>query len=114
MKKATLMNYKNYYGSVNFDTEERIFFGQIEFIRDLANYEARDADNLLKAFHEAVDSYLDDCKILGKAPNKPFKGSFNIRIEPSLHKEIALYAIKHGASLNGIVQEAINKFIAHP
>ena len=114
MKKTTLMNYKNYHGSVNFDMEEKIFYGQIEFIRDLVNYEARDADNLLKVFYEAVDNYLDDCKILGKIPDKPFKGSFNIRIEPSLHKEIALYAIQHGESLNGVVQEALNKFIAHP
>jgi predicted HicB family RNase H-like nuclease len=76
MKKNTLMSYKNYHGSVNFDTEAMIFYGQIEFIRDLVNYEAKDADNLLKAFYEAVDNYLDDCKILGKTPDKPFKGSF--------------------------------------
>ena len=44
----------------------------------------------------------------------PFKGSFNIRMDPSLHKEIALYAIEHGESLNGVVVEALNKFMSHP
>jgi predicted HicB family RNase H-like nuclease len=114
MKKTTLMHYKNYHGSVHFDMKEKIFYGQIEFIRDLVNYEAKDADGLLKSFYEAVDSYIDDCEILGKEADRPFKGSFNIRMDPSLHKEIALYAIEHGESLNGVVVEALNKFMSHP
>ena len=61
MTKSDLICYKNYYGSVHFDPQEELFFGKIEFIRDLVNYEASEAKSLVKAFHEAVDSYLEDC-----------------------------------------------------
>ncbi len=64
MTPTTLMHYKNYYGSIHFDMQAMIFYGKIEFIRDLVNYEAQDEQNLLTSFHEAVDDYLDDCKTL--------------------------------------------------
>jgi len=45
MKRTTNLTYKGFHGSINFDQEEKIFFGQIEFIKDLINYEARDAES---------------------------------------------------------------------
>lgn len=111
MTKNDFISYKGYFGSVHFNASEEIFFGKIEFIRDLLSYEASDAKTLIKSFHEAVDSYLEDCNILGKSPDKPFKGSFNVRIDPELHKEVSLYAMQHGDSLNGIVKKALNEYI---
>ena len=67
--------------------------------------------SLIKAFHEAVDSYLEDCNNLKKTPDKPFKGSFNVRVDPELHKEVSLYALQHGDTLNGVVRKALNVFI---
>ena len=66
---------------------------------------------MIKAFHEAVDSYLEDCNNLEKAPDKPFKGSFNVRVNPELHKEVSLYALQHGDTLNGVVRKALDVFI---
>lgn len=111
MTKIDLICYKNYYGSVHFDSQEELFFGKIEFIRDLVNYEAFEAKSLVKAFHEAVDSYLEDCNNIAKAPDQPFKGSFNVRIDPELHKEASLYAIQHGDTLNGVVKKALNNLL---
>jgi predicted HicB family RNase H-like nuclease len=109
--KSDLIYYKNYYGSVHFDASEKIFYGKIEFIRDLVTYEASDAETLIRHFHEAVDEYLDDCKDSNKTPDKPFKGSFNVRVDPELHKEASLYALQHGDTLNGVVRKALNVFI---
>jgi predicted HicB family RNase H-like nuclease len=111
MIKSDLIYYKNYYGSVHFDASEKIFYGKIEFIRDLVTYEASDAETLIRHFHEAVDEYLDDCIDLNKTPDKPFKGSFNVRVNPELHKEVSLYALQHGDTLNGVVRKALNVFI---
>ena len=111
MTRSDLIFYKNYYGSVHFDPQEELFFGKIEFIRDLVNYEASEAKSLIKAFHEAVDSYLEDCNNLEKTPDKPFKGSFNVRVDPELHKEVSLYALQYGDTLNGVVRKALNVFI---
>ena len=108
MIKSDLICYKNYYGSVHFDQQEEIFFGKIEFIRDLVNYEASEAKSLVQAFHQAVDSYLEDCSNIDKGPDKPFKGSFNVRVDPGLHKAASLYALQHGDTLNGVVRKALN------
>lgn len=105
------MEYKGYYSSVHFDPQERVFYGKIEFIRDLVNYEAYDADSMLESFHKAVDDYLADCEQSNRSPDKPFKGSFNVRIDPALHKEASLYAMQHGITLNTIVKESLSKFI---
>jgi predicted HicB family RNase H-like nuclease len=34
MKRTTNLTYKGFHGSINFDQEEKIFFGQIEFIKE--------------------------------------------------------------------------------
>ena len=63
-------------------------------------------------FHEAVDDYLLTCEQEGIAPEVPYKGSFNVRIAPSLHERLARYAISAGRSLNSCVQEAIERYVA--
>ena len=113
MKKADIMEYKGYYGSVHFDQEERILYGKIEFIRDLVNYEAKDAETLVKEFQEAVESYLKLCKKAKKEPDKPFKGTFNVRLNPELHKEAFLYGLRSGKNLNNVVKYALEQLIEH-
>ena len=113
MNTSDLIEYKNYYGSVHFDSKQEIFYGKVEFIRDLINFEASDAKSLIQSFKDAVDEYLEDCSALGKVPDIPFKGSFNIRISPSLHREIGLYAIQHDSSVNSIVKSVLKDFIEH-
>lgn len=113
MNTKDLIKYKQYYGSVHFDPQQEIFYGKIEFIRDLISFEASDAKSLVQSLKDAVDEYLEDCKTLGKVPDVPFKGSFNIRISPTLHREIGLYAIQHNSSVNNIVKSALKNFIEH-
>lgn len=110
--KTNYLTYKGFYGSISFDQEEKIFFGKVEFIRDLVNYEAKDADNLVSSFEEAVEDYLNSCRKANKTPDKPFKGSFNVRIGQELHEKLGLYAFQHKDSLNNIVKHALDKFIA--
>lgn len=58
-------------------------------------------------FHNIIDEYLDDCRERNVEPERPYKGTFNVRISPELHRNIAVYAIEHGKSLNAVVEEAI-------
>jgi predicted HicB family RNase H-like nuclease len=102
-----LMEYKGYYGSAHYDDDDRIFNGKVEYIRSLVSYEAGSAKQLRKAFEEAVDDYLEMCENTGTAPEKPFKGSFNVRIGPELHRKAALKALQKGVSLNNLVTEAL-------
>ena len=113
MSEANLIEYKGYHGSIHFDLENELFYGKVEFIRDLINFEASDAKSLIKVFHEAVDEYLEDCSDTGKKPDTPFKGSFNVRITPELHSDISLYALQHDSNLNKVVKSALKEFIEH-
>lgn len=112
MKKNDLMEYKEYCGSIHFDADNELFYGKVEFIRDLISYEATDAKSLINAFKGAIDEYLDDCKLLQKTPDIPFKGTFNVRVSPDLHRDISLYAIRHHDTLNGVIKKALHHFLA--
>ena len=106
-----MLSYKGYFGSIHYNQEDRIFYGKIEFIRALISYEGKDADTLVAAFEEAVGDYLVTCEEQGIEPEKPFKGSFNVRIAPELHQQVAVAASQNGMSLNRFVAEALSQAV---
>jgi predicted HicB family RNase H-like nuclease len=64
------------------------------------------------AFAELVEDYLATCTELGKEPCRPFKGSFNIRITPELHRQVAMAAADCGESMNSWIAAALEERIA--
>jgi len=104
-----MIKHKGHFGSVHYNPEDRVFCGKIEFIRALVSYEGRDADSLETAFREAVEDYLASCAEQGREPEKPFKGSFNVRIGPELHERVAIAASQQRVSLNRFVAEALSQ-----
>ena len=109
MKNA--MNYKGYYGSVEFSDEDNVFFGRIIGINDHITYEGDSVTTLRNDFQIAVDEYLATCMQLGKDPEKTYKGTFNVRIAPSLHRQLTVYSATNGKTLNATVEEAIRKYL---
>ncbi len=103
------IEYKNYIGSVEFSEKDYVFFGKVLGIHSLISYEGSTAKELIDDFHNAVDTYLEECKQAGKNPEKSYKGSFNVRVSPELHKNAALYALSHNISLNTFVEESIKE-----
>ena len=101
------MEYKNYVGSVEFSEEDSLFFGRVLGIRALVSYEGENARDLVEDFHGAVDDYLALCEAEGTEPEKAYKGSFNVRISPELHKAAAIAAMRDHTSLNSFVENAI-------
>ena len=107
-----MIAYKGYYGSVHYSDEDQIFHGKIEFIRSLVSYEGTDVRSLRKAFEEAVDDYLKLCEEENREPDRPFKGSFNIRTGTDLHRRAVLFAKSKGTNLNSIVTDALEKYLS--
>jgi len=105
------MSYKGYYGSVEFSDEDNVFFGRIVGINDRITYEGDNVTDLRRDFEEAVDEYLEACLQLGKEPEKAYKGTFNVRITPTLHKQLVIFSASHGKTLNATVEEAIKEYI---
>jgi len=102
-----VLTYKDFIGSVHFSAEDKTFYGKIEGIDDLVTFEGKTVDILIKAFHEAVDDYIELCKEAGKRPVKSCRGVFNIRIPAELHLKTVKLAALQGIPLNKFVQKAI-------
>ncbi len=98
MKNA--MTYKGYAARIEFDAQDRIFFGRLAGIQDIVTFHGETVDELEAAFKEAVDHYIDTCAELGDKPNKPYSGKLTLRISPTVHAAIATAAEVSGKSLN--------------
>jgi predicted HicB family RNase H-like nuclease len=109
MKNA--MIYKDYAARVEFDAEDRIFFGRIAGIRDIVTFHGETVDELEASFKEAVDHYLDTCAKLGDEPNKPYSGKLTLRIHPSIHAAVATAAETSGKSINKWVADMLDKAV---
>lgn len=101
------LHYKGFSGSYEISFEDKCLHGKILFINDLVTYEGTTTDELQEAFLSAVDRYLAHCKKTGQAANKPYSGTFNVRIGSDLHKKAAQTAFKQGLGLNEYVTKVI-------
>ena len=108
---SNTIEYKGYVGSVEFSEDDGVFFGKVMGIRAMVSYEGENAHDLVKDFHSAVDSYLETCAAEGIESEKAYKGSFNIRISPELHRQAALAAAAKQMSLNSFVENSIEQAV---
>ncbi len=109
---SNLLSYKNYNGTVEYSKEDGCLFGKVVGIKSLLSYEGNSIQELEQDFQMVIDDYFNDCKERGIQPEQPYKGSFNVRISPELHRTIAIYAMEHGETLNAAVEEAIGRMVA--
>ena len=79
------MEYKGYVGSVEFSEEDGLFYGK--------------------------DDYLALCEENHTEPERAYKGSFNVRISPELHKQAVIFAMAHNMSLNSLVENSIEQAV---
>ena len=103
------MTYKGYLGSVAYSEKDNVFFGKIEGINGLVNFEGESVQELTKAFHEAVDDYLAYCEDEGIEPDKSYTGVLNVRIKPAVHRQIAMLAKQAGMTINSYIKEALEE-----
>jgi len=106
-----LLQYNGYEGTAELDMARRVCRGRLLFIDDLVTYEAATPDLLQKEFEAAVDDYLQTCAQVGKDPQRPFKGLFNVRVPPILHRAAAIRATCDGVALNEVVVQALTAYL---
>lgn len=107
-----LLEYKGYQGTVEFSEEDCCLYGKVLGIKSLILYEGQTVGELINNFHNFIDEYLDMCEKNGLSPEKPFKGNFNIRIDPELHRKAAMLANQEGISLNKFIEKAVRNLVA--
>lgn len=106
------LSYKGYLGSVNFSAEDGVFFGKVEGIDGLVNFEGSSVDELTTSFHEAVDDYVAYCEVEGLPLHKSYSGQLNIRISPETHSRIAILAKQTGVTINSFIRSALDMRVA--
>ena len=108
-----MIEYKGYAGVVEFDAEAGIFHGEIVNLRDVVTFQGSSVRELKKAFKDSVDDYLAFCAARAEEPEKPYSGKFVVRVEPELHKSVALKARMQHKSLNTWVHDVLAEATAH-
>lgn len=99
--------FEGYSGTVEISFEDACLHGRVLFIDDLVSYEGETVKELQASFESAITRYVAHCKKIGKNPNKPYSGTFNVRIGAELHKAAAQAAQKQDVTLNEFVTTAI-------
>lgn len=84
-----------------------LFIRHIAGIRDIVGLHSDSVFELRQAFEAAVDDYVATCEKLNRTPQRPYSGKVMLRIEPSIHAQIAMQAEAQGKSLNTWAQEAL-------
>ena len=108
---SDVLEYKGYYGTVEYSASDKVLFGKVIGINGLISFEGDSVKKLKKDFEGAVDDYLETCAEEGIEPEKAYRGKFNVRVSPELHKTLAHYSALHGQTLNSTVEEAIKRHV---
>jgi predicted HicB family RNase H-like nuclease len=101
------LSYKGYTAHVEFDAEDRLFFGRLDGIIDIVTFHGESVEELVRAFEEAVDAYLLMSEQLGRRPQTPYSGRISLRLPPAAHAKAATRAAQEGKSLTRWLQEQV-------
>ncbi|NIC05230.1 type II toxin-antitoxin system HicB family antitoxin [Billgrantia bachuensis] len=105
--KPKVLEYRGYQGSIEVSPEDNVLHGKILHIVDLVTFEAQTPAGLRQAFEHEVEEYLAFCEEEGVAPDKPFSGTFNVRLGSELHRQLALAASREGLGINETLKKIV-------
>jgi len=105
------IEYKGFIGTVGVSEEDGSFGGHLLVKDSHVIFSGRNYKEMIEDFHDCVDFYIEDKKLKNETMNNLFKGSFNVRVKPQVHKDAVIYAKEHNTSLNKIVEAAIEEKI---
>jgi predicted HicB family RNase H-like nuclease len=109
-----MMEYKGYIGKVEFDDEANIFHGEVINLRDVITFQGTSVQEIRQAFQASIEDYLAFCAERQEEPEKPFSGTFTVRVRPELHRDISIQARLANKSLNSWVNELFEQQIRDP
>ena len=102
-----MMQYKSYFAQVEYDSEGKLFHGEVVGLKDVITFQGTNALEIEKEFHNSIEDYLSFCKKEGRDPEKTFSGILNLRMGPDRHRLVAALAQVRQKSINDWINEAI-------
>ncbi len=104
--------YKGYTAELEIDVDAGVLDGVVIGLRDVIHFQGSTVREAEQAFHDSVDEYLEWCRELGEAPEKPYSGKVVIRMEPGLHRRLAQRSEQDGISINSLAIGAIEHLLS--
>ena len=104
------MTYKGYTGALEIDEDSGELFGMVLGTRDTITFVGMTVEEAKRCFEETIDAYLKSCETHGEEPSQPFTGRFHVRIEPELHRRLAVIAHSIKKEVNDLVVVALTRF----
>jgi predicted HicB family RNase H-like nuclease len=104
------LQYKNYYGSVEYDQDHKCYCGKVLGMElDSITYEGNTVEELEVDFKASIESYLEGCKELGVKPRKGYNGTLSIRISPAIYTQIATYAENQNIKIATLIRNSLKR-----
>ena len=114
MKNNTVHNirktltYKGYIGEFGIDDSGDLFGKVMDLSHNVLTFEGKTPELLEMDFRDMLDEYLADCEKENIVPERPYKGSFNIRIGSERHSLLARVAKERNTTINQLIASAID------
>jgi len=102
-----IKTYKGYSAKVSIDEDKGVLYGEVLGINDVVTFQAGNVGDLIKEFHDSVDDYLDFCRQRGEAPDKPYSGRIVLRMDPEIHRKLAIRSKQKNKSINDLIVSAV-------
>ncbi|GAB1482688.1 hypothetical protein MASR2M78_15040 [Treponema sp.] len=71
MQGYKMMDYKGYLGVVEYDNDAKIFHGDVINTRDIITFQGTSIAELVNAFKDSIEEYIEWCVAEGVEPEKP-------------------------------------------
>lgn len=109
MKK--LLEYKGYFGTVEYSEADKVMFGEVLGIRSLLSYEGGNVEELEDDFRAAVEDYFEMCEIHNFPPEKSSFSPQNVQLSPNLQTEVEVYSQSKGKTMQEVVEKAVEYYM---
>ena len=107
-----IMQLKGYVARIEYDEDEKTFRGKVANIRDSIVFVGKTPEELEEDFGEQLKFYFEVCKKRGKEPDRPYSGQFVLRVDPEIHRALAVAADRENKSLNRWAAETLARAAA--
>lgn len=107
-----MMECKGYLAQIEYDDSIRMLHGRVVNARPTITFQARSVDELQREMKASVDDYLAWCEERGKEPERPYSGAFSLRVDPELHRSMALTAARERKSLNAWASDTLREAVS--
>jgi predicted HicB family RNase H-like nuclease len=108
---SNYLEYKSYLGSVEYSAEDNLLCGEVVGIRGLIMFHGETLAELKIDFENAVDHYLSCCEEEKIVPETPCYGNLDVKISPAIHKQMQIFAQRHGKTQNETVEDALKYYM---